>query len=77
MLIDLCVPWNRPSLSRKRLWKIKVKYIALCLNASAVLQNAWKTSHYLVFIGNCLTCSHLRRLHQFIEWFIINTFKMV
>ena len=35
------------------LWKMNAKYIALCLNASAKLQNLREASRLLAFTGNC------------------------
>ena len=48
--IYLHIPYDRPSYSNRRLRKIKVKYIVLCLNAFSILQNACFTSHY-IYIG--------------------------
>ena len=41
------------------LWKVKAKYIVLCLNASANFQNANIVSHYPTLMSNCPTCSHM------------------
>ena len=44
---------------------LMVKYIVLCLNALAKLQNPKKASRHQASMGNCLTCSH-------IPWFAIS-----
>ena len=83
------VPYNWPSLSRGHqtvtimnhccycfndLWKVKAKYMVLCLNAFAKLLNAKRESHHLVLMGNCLTCSLVPWSCQSTEWCVISLF---
>ena len=64
---NLPIPYNLPSLSSAHetvaimnhccycfdgLWKVKVKYIILCLNAFAKLRSAKETSRQTVLMGN-------------------------
>ena len=50
------------------LWKMKAKYIVLCLNASAKLQNPSGVSRLPALIGNCWTWSHVLALS--IQWMV-------
>ena len=87
--IYLPIPYNRPSLSRGHqtitimnyccycfngLWKVKAKYIVLCLNAFAKLQNAKREFRHLVLMGNCPTCSLMPWPYQSTGWFVISPF---
>ena len=38
------------------LWKVKTKYIILCLNASAKFQKTSGATHHPALMGNCSTC---------------------
>ena len=58
------------------LWKVKAKYIVLCLNALAKLWNVRGTSRHPAFMGNCLTCSHFWP-HQSTKWFVISQFHLL
>ena len=49
-----------------------VKYIVLCLNALAKLQNPKKASRHQALMGNCSTCSHIPWLYQYTKWFAIS-----
>ena len=54
------------------LWKVKVKYVVLCSNAFAKLQNARGTSRHPVLKDNSPTCNDMARSYQSIEWFVIS-----
>ena len=87
------IPYNRPSLSRDHqtvtimkhccycfdgLWKVKkVKYIILCLNALAKLQNTRRWSRYAALIGNCPSCNDTPWPYQCTKWFVITPFQVV
>ena len=49
------------------LWKVKAKYIALCSNTLAKLQNARGTSRHPVLMDNCPTCNDMARPYQSTE----------
>ena len=49
-----------------------VKYIVLCLNALAKLQNPKKASCHQALMGNCSTYSHILWLYQSTKWFAIS-----
>ena len=74
MLCYVFIPYNWPSLSRDHqtvtimnhccfwfdgLWNVGPKYIVLCLNALAKLQNLKGASRHPALMGNCSTCSHM------------------
>ena len=59
------------------LWKVKPKYIVLCSNALAKLQNVRGTSRHPVLKDNCPTCSDMARSYQSTEWFILSPFQVV
>ena len=90
--VYLPTPNNRPSLSSDRrtvtilnhccccfngLWKVKAKYIVLCLNALAKLQNARGACHHSVLMGNWPTCSHMSWHYQSTKRFVISPFHAV
>ena len=67
--VYLPIPYNQSSFSRDHqtvtimnhccycfddLWKVKAKYVALCSNDFAKLQNARGASHHPALMGNCL-----------------------
>ena len=58
-------------------WKVKAKYIVLCLNALAKLKNVTGTSRHSVLMGNCPTFSHMPSLHQSTKWFLIISIHVV
>ena len=88
--VYLPTPNNRPSLSSDRrtvtilnrccfngLWKVKDKYIVLCLNALAKLQNARGACHHSVLMGNWPTYSHMSWHYQSTKRFVISPFHAV
>ena len=90
--VYLPVPYNWPSLSKDHqtvtmmnhccysfdgLWKVKIKYKVLCLNALAKLQNARGAFRHPALMGNYLTCSHVPWLHQSTKWFVISPSQVV
>ena len=59
------------------LWKVKHKYIVLCLNVFAKLHNERGISLHPVILANCGTCSHIFWPYQSTEWFVISPFQVV
>ena len=60
------------------LWKVKkVKYVVMCLNVLAKLQNGMGASHHPVLMSNCPTCSHMPCSYQSTNWFFISQFQVV
>ena len=53
------------------------KYIVLCLNALAKLQNLKEASRHPVLIGNYSTCSRVPWPYQSTKRFVISPFKVV
>ena len=60
------------------LWKVKkVKYVVMCLNVLAELQNGMGASHHPALMSNCPTCSHMPCSYQSTNWFFISRFQVV
>ena len=80
MLNSLPVPYTRSSLFWllfDSFWKVKTKYIVLCLNGLAKFWNAWRASCHPATIGNCLTCNHMSQPYKTSEWFAISPLHMI
>ena len=90
--VYLLIPYNWHSLSRDHQrvtimihccywfdgqWNVKAKYIVLCLNALAKLQNPKGPSRHPALMGNCSTCSHMSWPYQSTKWFFISSFQVV
>ena len=52
--------------------KVKIKYVILCSNPFAKLQNARGTSRHPVLMDNCPTCKNMARPYRSTEWFFIS-----
>ena len=59
------------------LWKVKARYIVLCLNALAKLQNVKGTYRHPALIGDCPTCSYMPWPYQSTKLFLIGSFYLV
>ena len=58
-------------------WKVKAKYIVLCLNAFAKLQSTTRAFRAPVFMRNCSICSHLPWPYQSIECYVISPLQVM
>ena len=51
---------------------MKIKYVLLCSNAFAKLQNTRETARHPVLMDDCPTCNDIARPYQSTEWFVIS-----